>query len=307
MTVNIAWIRHCRDVDELWVVSDSRLSGNGTVWDQCPKIILLPSGKGFVSFAGNTNIAYPILNIINTAIFSHRSSRLGFMDIREQKNHILRIINNAIDSIEFEIDGFSEKELRKIEFKQTEFLIGGYSWLYKRFVLYKLFYNVDVDKYCSTIENNMPFKKNGGCLIAGDISKKVATRLVLQLDPNAHSPEKSNEIKLFDMEPFEVVRDLLSDKVINNSKEFETIGGAPQIVKVYQHSNAEIIGTFWSNSKDIMSEHELIRKNGKPYLLGRPLEDYENTDSIYLDPYLLKAKRIIHTNFWGDERIEINE
>ena len=43
----------------------------------------------------------------------------------------------------------------------------------------------------------------------------------------------------FDLEPFEVIRDLLKGANANDS-----IGGAPQAVKVYQYLNSADVGIF---------------------------------------------------------------
>lgn len=46
MTIGISWVRSLPNGDEeLWVVSDSRLSTGATVWDQCTKIFILPNSK----------------------------------------------------------------------------------------------------------------------------------------------------------------------------------------------------------------------------------------------------------------------
>lgn len=115
-----------------------------------------------------------------------------------------------------------------------------------------------------------------------------------------HESSTSIEGSKFNMEPYEVVRDLLYEKVVNASNVFPTIGGAPQLIKIYQHSNAEPIGIFRSDKGDILQNKESIKKEGDASLLGRYLQDYENTDVIYMDPYSLEAKRIMSNNFWKD-------
>ncbi|MFE0344961.1 hypothetical protein ACFW0L_25160 [Priestia megaterium] len=296
MTVNIAWIRKVKNCEELWIVSDSRLSGDGTVWDQCAKLAILPGNRSFISFAGSTNIAYPIMNQVHSTIAVHRKAVLGFMDVIEQKGHILNVINSTIKSIKFEYDG-----VKDIDLKQTQFIFGGYSWVKKQFVIWKLFYDANIDKFVA--QKAVKTFNFGKCIIAGDISKKVAYFLKKYLEEKAQNLDElmtSNGESKFNMEPYEVVRDLLYDKVINANNDFRTIGGAPQLIKIYQHSNAEPIGVFWSNKKDVLQNKSSIKQEGNATLLGRYLQEYENTDVIYMDPFSLEAKRIMSNNFWKD-------
>jgi hypothetical protein len=59
MTLGMAWVR-TKGTTQLLVASDSRLSG-GRYWDSNPKIILLPRSDCVMSFAGDTNDAYPLM------------------------------------------------------------------------------------------------------------------------------------------------------------------------------------------------------------------------------------------------------
>jgi hypothetical protein len=77
-----------------------------------------------------------------------------------------------------------------------------------------------------------------------------------------------------DMEPFETVRDMLRD-----SGHSETIGGAPQVVKVYQYMQTAALGVFWPD-----------RKMGSIYLQGRRCLGYERIDNWLLDPDTLKSE-----------------
>jgi hypothetical protein len=76
------------------------------------------------------------------------------------------------------------------------------------------------------------------------------------------------------MEPFEVVRDML-----RYSGHSETVGGAPQVVKVYQYMQTAALGIFWPD-----------KKAGQIYLQGRRCLDYERIDNWLLDPDTLKSE-----------------
>lgn len=93
MTISIAWVRTLPNNDEeLWAVSDSRLSTGATVWDECTKIFTMPDNRTFISFAGDTSIAFPLINQFQTSVITHRRSALGFLDINELKNHFVTLI-----------------------------------------------------------------------------------------------------------------------------------------------------------------------------------------------------------------------
>jgi hypothetical protein len=66
----------------------------------------------------------------------------------------------------------------------------------------------------------------------------------------------------FNMEPFECIRDLL-----RNSSVGDSIGGAPQAVKIYQYLNSADVGFFWPQLD-----------GGRLFLSGRPLLDYERAE-----------------------------
>ena len=71
-----------------------------------------------------------------------------------------------------------------------------------------------------------------------------------------------------DMQPFEVVRDMLRDP-----KRSHTIGGAPQLVKVYQFIQAVSFPVYWPD-----------KASGLRFLQGRPCLGYENLDTKVFDP-----------------------
>ncbi len=75
-----------------------------------------------------------------------------------------------------------------------------------------------------------------------------------------------------DMEPLEVLRDLLKERVSTH------IGGPPQVIKVYQHLNTQVFGISWPDSQ------------GRPAVLGRVLPQGEVMHVPVLDPATLKIQ-----------------
>lgn len=68
------------------------------------------------------------------------------------------------------------------------------------------------------------------------------------------------------MEPFEVLRDII------RSKNYPSVGGPIQIVKIHEHANAVPVGVLWPD------------KAGSVSLLGRPLMAYEKIPWGVIDP-----------------------
>jgi len=105
----------------------------------------------------------------------------------------------------------------------------------------------------------------------GNEAKKIA------IVGNAKDEAKERLIKLlknrgklngdgFDMEPFEVLRDIIRDEVD------PTIGGAPQVAKVYRYMRTQHFAVEWPQSAD------------RPHALGRPAMDYEQFGLPIIDP-----------------------
>jgi hypothetical protein len=69
------------------------------------------------------------------------------------------------------------------------------------------------------------------------------------------------------MEPFAVLRDMI------RTSNFPSIGGAPQVIKIYEHMNAVPAGVFWPD-----------KESGTVSVLGRPLMQYEKVRWRTIDP-----------------------
>jgi len=105
----------------------------------------------------------------------------------------------------------------------------------------------------------------GRIAFAGDQAKNAYELLCERLTETERSDSLPSK---FDMEPFKVVRDMLREP-----SHAETIGGAPQIVKVYQYMRSAPIAVWWPE-----------RKSGRVFLQGRPVLDYERIDRWIIDP-----------------------
>ena len=262
MTLAIAWVRKLSDGgEELIVAADSRLSG-GRRLDCCPKIMPLPRSDSVICFAGDTDYAYPLMLQLYLAIDAHSPSKDRSMDIHEMMKHAIKVFNSMRDSVHSYSSG--------MEIPDTSFILGGYSWVKKSFCLWLIHYKTKEMRFVSRPAGKWigNFEK---IIFAGDFAHEGQNRLIKLLQERYKLTANESESKGFDFEPFEVLRDILRE-----SKPEGSVGGPPQIVKVYQHMNTRPIAVYWPN-----------KEAQKVSLLGRPLLEYENTDYWILDPETL--------------------
>jgi hypothetical protein len=261
MTLGLAWLRHSGNVRELLVASDSRLSG-GQFWDANPKILLLPRTDAVISFAGATHDAYPLMLQAYNAIQMFPPARDRTLDLTDLRGHLTRVFNHSLKFISNLPKG-QEKVV-----PEAIFLLAGYSWKSQRFKIWTLYFEPNLGEY--TFRPAKPWKIERGrsqkvIAFVGDEAAvaDARNRLVARL---REKQTLDKEVGL-DMEPFEVLRDVI------RSHEFSSVGGAPQLVKIYEHMNVVPFGVLWPNASSKIVTY-----------LGRPLMEYEKTASRNVDP-----------------------
>lgn len=269
------------------VASDSRLRF-GCAWDCCPKIVPLPRGDCVLAFCGNTHYAYPLMLQIANAMSLHPGSRDRSQDIFKAKGHLIRIFAEMRTHIRDFPEGATEAEE-----PDTSFLLAGFSWRFSSFVIWNIHFDRGLKNF--TWKRARPWSGVEGdvtCLILGnpsmgpnvrkrlgnaaalspalDVEEMARRRLVEKLRRRV-KPTGGRALCL-DMEPFEVLRDMIRESVSNH------VGGPPQLVKIYRHMNARPIAVRWPD-----------RASGKATLLGRSILDYETLDCPVLDPDTLEV------------------
>jgi hypothetical protein len=257
MTLAIAWTRHVGTVVELVLASDSRLRG-GFVWDCAPKVFPLLRSDCAIVFAGHTAIAYPIILQLNNALRLHDRSMNRGLPLGDYRGHVLRVINDMRRSMhDFAIPDTATGE------EETYLILGGYSWRESQFVIWTLHFDRNIDVF--TFRPATPWRGTDGekvLAIAGNAVDEAKARLV-----NLLRARGKLEHGAFDMEPFEVLRDMIRGQVD------PAIGGAPQLVKVYRYLNYAPFGVYWPS-----------RSSGRRTLFGRALLDYEDCPFGLVDP-----------------------
>ena len=261
MTLGISWVRIVGGVKELIVASDSRLSG-GQHWDACPKIMLLPRSDAVISFAGLTADAYPLMLQAYNTIKMYPPAENRAMDLAELKGHLIRVFNHSRSFI-----GSLPVGQKVPDAPQALFALSGYSWLKNDFRIWTLFFDPHIGKYT--------FRPTGSWKGQSSSTRKIIAYIG---DNDAIDEARKMLVKLlkeremlssgsFNMEPFEVLRDLI------RGGRFPSVGGPIQLVKIYQHSNAVPVGVYWPT-----------KEAQKTTVLGRPLLDFEKCSWGVVDP-----------------------
>jgi hypothetical protein len=255
----MAWVRSIGSIRELIVGSDSRLSG-GQFWDANPKIMLLPRSDCVISFAGDTNDAYPLMLQAYNAIQMFPAAVNRSLDIAAVKGHLIRVFNHSRLFISNPPRGQGTAP------PDALFMLSGYSWREKTFRIWTLHYDPHLGRFTFRSAGSWSGEGQEQKVIAfvGDEEAVIeAKRLLVEKLRMAGRLTAGG----LNMEPFEVLRDIIRAGC------FPSVGGSPQLVKVYEHMNTVPLGVYWPN-----------RKSNQITLLGRPLMDYEKVGWRVVDP-----------------------
>tara|TARA_R110002073_G_scaffold118918_1_gene258367 strand:- start:222994 stop:223839 length:846 start_codon:yes stop_codon:yes gene_type:complete len=248
MTLSVAWVRTAGESQELVIATDSRLRF-GCAWDACQKIFMMPRGDCAVCFAGDTQYAYPLMNAIDSTIRSYPKSMNRQQELSVLKGHILRVMNRMLESISNLPIG-----QEKLDDPKAFFLFGGFCWRKKEFLLWTLHYDSKIRLF--TFRPTSRWAGVDGhkkIAFVGDYIDDAKGRLVDKL-----RAKNSLDQGGFDMEPLEVLCDMLGD-----GNEYPQIGGAPQVAKIYQRCASVAFPVMWGGENE-QSPHFL----GRPYLPG---------------------------------------
>ena len=263
MTISVAWVRVVgRSTEELVFASDSRLSF-GARWDCCPKILAFPRSDAAISFAGDTHYAYPVMLQALAAVAQHPRSLSRGLDVRDLRGHLLKVLNDMVSLVHDlpTVTGIDNSP-------NTSFLFGGWSWKSSQFKIWNLHFDAHRKVFAFRPATKWAGPDQKKVLaFSGDYRTEYQERLIKLL-----RSKRKLESRGFDMEPLEVLRDMLRDR------SFDAIGGAPQVMKVYKYASCRPYAVFWPDME-----------SNKVNLLGRPLLDYEQSHYMVLDTDTMKA------------------
>ncbi len=246
------------------------------------KIITLPRSDAFICFAGDTSWAYPLMHQVASAIDIYDRCSSRAQDIKELKTHILKIFERLREQIH---DAVGDMDI-----PDAKFIFGGDSWIRKKFMIWHITYQRSTNSFRAD-----PAREIYGSPVVFTGDEEHVTEANAMLRDKLQSRGKLDELVKgikktvkFEWEPFEVIHDMLY-KVNANPYEFKnsSIGGAPQVLKIYEHLSSQKFGVLWMNRMD--SEPCI-------YLSGRKLTNYGPRDMWVLNPEKLITYNPLKSN-----------
>jgi len=270
VTIGIAWIRKAGRSDQLWVASDSRLSGDGNTWDQCPKLLMLPRSDLLAAFSGSTAQAYPLMLQIANSIFGHRPALDGSLELNYLLDHLEKVANSMLADLQQ--DPALKGRLSKKDFTSFDdmVLIGGFS-RQSGLVLRTLRYEPSLRGWkFARVRSQRRIGPRKPFHIFGD--RVARGRFYHLFESHLRRKRKLGTDKPLDFEPLEVLWDFValpssSAEPLPKQKRPTTVGGSVQAARVMAGAPATPCVIRWDDGDD---KHL--------YLLGRRLLQYENVD-----------------------------
>jgi hypothetical protein len=259
MTLLTAFLRTNGRMQELVVASDSRLSGNGQRTDHSQKVFTLPRSDALLAFAGDTQYAYPLLMQLIASIDYFAPSRERRLPLGHLQAHTLRVFQQSYDAIH----GFGGGRTRPLDPPDNFFLFGGYDWETTVFKVWLLHF----DRLTNRFRYNRAISTGTHQYIfVGDNTDAV--KHAYNRTGRLLGTRRRSRVDI-DMEPFTALLEICGDRT------FDTIGGVPQIGKVYKHLNSQLFL--------VKAQVDGASKRAR-HFAGRPLNDLERNDLPTFDP-----------------------
>jgi hypothetical protein len=261
MTITIAWLRRRKRTTELVIASDSRLRSFGHM-DQAQKLFSLVRGDCCLAFCGDAQVAYPLFIQVGTALDNYVKTRTRAKDTVDVRSNIGDILNNLIDS--WDISSKDKGE----QLAETQILFAGWSWKMRRFDIGVFRFEGDGFNFHHTRAKALHpwYEANKSLVFIGDYADAYMLTLrgvIERVYGNVPHPGGKKTIE-FNYEPIEALHSLLAQRCNDQV----AIGGAPQMIKIYLHSNTLPFA---------------VRTLSGHFLLGRRLFDWEKTEYPVLD------------------------
>jgi hypothetical protein len=257
MTLVAVWVRQVTSEEQLVVASDSRLSF-GARWDCCPKIFSLRRNDAVLAFCGDTVFAYPILLQLSNAILNYGKALSREIDITDLRPHFIKVI----ESMRSQVTDFPTGT-HGVDPTNFKLVFAGYSTKFRSFKAWSLYFDKASGKFNHRrlSLHNKRTKGTKPFLFIGDHVSHATRRLYSNL-----AARRKLTAGRLDMEPLEVLVDMIE------SPQYDTIGGPPQLVKVYPYANVLPINVLWPRENPQFIAH-----------FGRPLLGYEGSRYACLD------------------------
>lgn len=227
------------------------------------------------------------------AIDAHAPTRRRSLDLTSLKSHALKLFDAMAAEIRLspQLRGVMDTD------PGAEFIFGGYDWVKKEFEIWSVRFNPETRRFAAHPPQSLAYLPSAGRVVLTSAKRprgEVLGRVLFAGDQAPKAQEsflrrfpqgmRQDQMKI-DWEPFETVRDMLREP-----GKSETIGGPPQIVKVYQYMDAAVLGVHWPD-----------RATGRVHLQGRPCLGYERIERFVLDPDTLWTAAMTQPGVLSDE------
>ncbi len=241
MTISTVWQRKFAGVDEIIFASDSRLSA-GYRWDCAQKIFPIEGPNFCISFAGHADFAFPCIFQFQCMVKNYPRFATGAAPIAVAAKDFLAIVNQLHELVD---------DRMLAQFHQTEFLLAGYDFFTGEMYGKSIRYDEETNIYkrfdlggikSGEVQATVGFAGDG----YHEFFKGLGTKIAAQKTELNYQPLET-----------------LNDVILQQDK-YSTIGGNPQIVKVYRHRN-------------FLPYAVRQNENAEVTLFGRPLLQYERT------------------------------
>lgn len=247
-------------MEELCMIADSCLSG-GQRFLAAPKIFPLTRNDCAIACAGTTSYSFPVVEHIMKSIELNQMFKDRACDLTEFRHTILDITNKCL--IEEQETDYMENG------PDFSMILAGYSWREKKFCLWEIRY----DRYLKKMNYITPKTiKRIPFAVIGDLVPKVRHMIYKKLEADG-----VKDRGFVDMQPLEVLMEVINDTSVDT----RSIGGYPQMVKIYPFMRVLPIG--FRLTKD---DKKLITYGGRPLLdfevFPYPIYDLDEKKILYM-------------------------
>ena len=262
MTLCVGWVRKIKDTEQICMIADSCVTG-GQKFLATPKLFPLKRGDCAIACAGLTEYSFPIVTHLTRAMEINgpvNDLAKDFLDII----HLIVDITNKCLAEEQDVLSYNPS---------FSMMLCGFSWKRKAPYLFKIVYDKNLRRmrHCSvrTILGNQ-------VAVIGDKNIIPMARKAIF---DAVAPDGKNIHRPIDMQPLDVLMGII------NNPEYRSIGGHPQMLKIYPFFKVLPIGLKSVNDTII-------------YYFGRPLLSYETFPYPIME---IETKMIKYMKLTADE------
>jgi hypothetical protein len=259
MTLVTAWVRQNSSLHELVIASDSRIGGGGA-WEACPKIVPLPRPATVIAMSGDAVESYAfLLHAINTCHLLE-GHRVGRTDLR----YLAKKLRDTYADFPSHFHKLVPWE-KKPKAPNLKVALFGWSWRRLAFEGYSFSYNrsgVLIMDSIGTLATHRPYPhylmgdaKSDARVRLNNLAERRRFPIPLRGDPDAPNIAAN---AFYDWEPLEILLDVIGDR------KMDSVGGMPQIARVYQNGECELF--VWR------------APDGTDHFGGRPVQAAERFD-----------------------------